>query len=411
MYARNKLVITAFILAGLLSLLGLFRLFALRFARGDMFPPYSSLRSDPLGCKALFMALERTPGLEVTRNFRSPDKLKDIRGGTIFYPGAEESLMDASADKQVEQLEALAGLGNRLVISFVPGRKNTFVATSGKNSGNGRRVSKRGQRERSPEEKEEAKKSCDNHFGRWGISIDFSDSPAGESKGFFRAIQMDSGYGLPTSIPFHSTRRFRTDNGEWRMIYGYHGQALILERYIGNGSVVLIADSYLLSNEAMRKDRQAAVIAWLQGSNRMALFDEYHLGVSENPGVMTLIRKYHLLPLLFALMMLAVLHVWKSAVPFVGILHPEKTQLNGVNRDNFSGLVNLLRRNIVQANLLENCYREWLKSFAREARQRPVMVEQIRKVVERESARPAQKRNPLAAYREIAGILSNFRLR
>ena len=33
---------------------GLLHLFALRFAQGDVYPPYSSLRSDPLGKKALY---------------------------------------------------------------------------------------------------------------------------------------------------------------------------------------------------------------------------------------------------------------------------------------------------------------------------------------------------------------------
>ena len=47
---------------GLILLIGLFclllvNLFLLRFRAGDIYPPYSSLRSDPLGTKALVKAL------------------------------------------------------------------------------------------------------------------------------------------------------------------------------------------------------------------------------------------------------------------------------------------------------------------------------------------------------------------
>ena len=42
---------------------GLVHLFRLRFAAGDVYPEYSSLRADPLGAMAFCESLERMPGL------------------------------------------------------------------------------------------------------------------------------------------------------------------------------------------------------------------------------------------------------------------------------------------------------------------------------------------------------------
>ena len=41
---------------------GLVQLFKLRFAAGDVYPTYSSLRGDPLGCRVYFDSLEQLGG-------------------------------------------------------------------------------------------------------------------------------------------------------------------------------------------------------------------------------------------------------------------------------------------------------------------------------------------------------------
>src|SRR5690242_6328937 len=50
---------------------GIVQLFDLRFDVGDVYPPYSSLRSDPLGTMALFESLGRMSGLTLRRDFGS----------------------------------------------------------------------------------------------------------------------------------------------------------------------------------------------------------------------------------------------------------------------------------------------------------------------------------------------------
>lgn len=46
------------------------RLMRDRLDQGDVYPPYSTLRADPLGSKAFYDALESTPGVEVSRYVR-----------------------------------------------------------------------------------------------------------------------------------------------------------------------------------------------------------------------------------------------------------------------------------------------------------------------------------------------------
>ena len=60
----------------MLFVFGLWRLFALRFETGDVYPFYSTLRSDALGAKAFYAALETLPdGPRVERNFRGLARL------------------------------------------------------------------------------------------------------------------------------------------------------------------------------------------------------------------------------------------------------------------------------------------------------------------------------------------------
>ena len=67
MRKRAPLIILSVSLA--LFAAGLAHLFKLRFDVGDIYPEYSSLRSDPLGTMALYEGLERIPALSVRRDF------------------------------------------------------------------------------------------------------------------------------------------------------------------------------------------------------------------------------------------------------------------------------------------------------------------------------------------------------
>jgi len=422
MSGKGKFTIAALLAVVLFTAFGLLQLFALRFEQGDMFPPYSSLRSDPLGSKALFKALAASTGLEVRRNFRDLDKLKGEKGQTIYWLGADEALLQSGSQRQLKDLETLAGEGNRLVIAFGRGKERAAADQGEPEKCDDQGGPEKGDDQGGPEKGDDqdrkgvpAEEAVPTEAGPgsavvWGVQLGSFDLPAAPAEGRPMARLEAPAFELPGTIPLHSRRHFQDGGEEWRPVYSYSGQAVVLERAVGKGSIVLLADSYLFSNEAMHSDRCPGLLAWLQGASRSALFDESHLGVYDKPGIMTLIIKHRLVPFLLALIALAALYLWKSAVPFhlaAGELERQEQEV----RDNFSGLVNLLRRNIAAGELLGTCFQQWLHSFSREMRQSPELARQLEAALADEGAKPAGKRDPVAAYRKMAGLLSGFRAR
>ena len=69
---RRRLPLTGLGLVAALAFFGwgIVHLFELRFAGGDVYPAYSTLRKDPLGAAAFHDALAALPGLNVERNLR-----------------------------------------------------------------------------------------------------------------------------------------------------------------------------------------------------------------------------------------------------------------------------------------------------------------------------------------------------
>ena len=93
---RNKPILFAIFFAVLFAA-GLTEIFLLRFESGEVYPEYSSLRSDPRGTRAFFESLSLVPGVEVRRHMQPLLALKDFNG-TLFYLGLSEksNIEDAS---------------------------------------------------------------------------------------------------------------------------------------------------------------------------------------------------------------------------------------------------------------------------------------------------------------------------
>jgi hypothetical protein len=142
--------------------------------------------------------------------------------------------------------------------------------------------------------------------------------------------------------------------------------------------------------------------------SRTAVFDETHLGVSENPGVMSLVIKYRLTSFLVALLLLAGLYLWKNSIPLVPSAASVRFGDDGIttDKDAVGGLISLLRRNIPKTELLDVCFREWTKSFSREYRESDGTRARLQSIVDQEMAKPPAKRNPAAGYRKLARILA-----
>jgi len=147
------------------------------------------------------------------------------------------------------------------------------------------------------------------------------------------------------------------------------------------------------------------LLAWLVGPNRLVVFDEAHLGVVEEPGVATLMRRYRLHGLIAGIVLLMGLFVWKNSFSLVPPPRRAHAQNVVMGRDSAAGFVNLLRRSISGGEILKTCYEQWNRTTATRPDLAASRVAQANGVIEEELARTGLDRNPVAAYQKVSRIL------
>ena len=198
----------------------------------------------------------------------------------------------------------------------------------------------------------------------------------------------------------------------WRVIYRAKGQPVVIERSYGKGSVILVGDSYLLSNEALSRELRPDFLAFLLGPDRdgrmTVIFDEAHFGLKNHPGVAGLARRYGLHGLAAGFLLLAGLFIWRQVVRMVplpeadGNLPDEPSAFSG--RDALSGLISMIRRNLPRDRIIEVCVEEWKKSPDGK-KSSPEIQSKISAVL----ASPESRSDPVSAYRAVAEILAEKR--
>ncbi len=334
----------ALLLAGFVA--GLVKIVDLRAEHGDMFPPYSTFRADPLGTKALYESLERINGFRVSRNFASMDKIRDPHGALLFL-GLEAGPFFKSPEETLQHFPLWAAQGNRVVISFLP------------------------------------------------PGADRTTMGAGEAG---KVLQFDIGF-EPARNPRNRALYFKDLPSEWKVLISTGGHPRIIARDFGKGAIILCAESYLFSNEAILNDRQTRLIAQLIGDARNIVFDEGHNGMREDASVGTLARRYRLHGFAAGLLLLAGLFVWKSSARFLPALQ-EEDRLDSVSgKDAASGLVKLLKRSVPPAQLAAVCMAEWRRSPQLQERCGKQKLDRI------EAAAKAQN-DAVQLYRTIHQILA-----
>jgi hypothetical protein len=242
----------------------------------------------------------------------------------------------------------------------------------------------------------------------WGVEfgyrrLDVSDTDSYEPD----EAENHSGLPLPEYLAWHSATVFTNLDNSWRTIYARGTNPVVIERRFGRGSVVMATDSYFLSNEAMRKDRHADLLAWFVGPNRHVIFDEAHHGIMDTSGVATLIRNYRLHGLAAGLLVLAALFIWKNSLSLVPPHADEKSENYVAGKDATAGFVNLLRRNVPARDVLSVCFAEWTKSLYQGRYYTISAVSEAQAVMEAELKRSLRERDSVKAYQTICRILKN----
>ncbi|MCF7853655.1 MAG: DUF4350 domain-containing protein [Candidatus Pacebacteria bacterium] len=387
-------VLTAFLLCSLAvsMLLGLGILLHMRFWRGDVYPPYSSLRSDPIGTRALVDSLGRLPSVSVRRIFKPLSRV-DLHGETtLFYFGVSPGF--ALEEREMRDLTRFVYGGGRLVIAL-RGQSGTLTpetpvqiqaAPAKEDAGDGGDASRddgeggRDQMDSNPDAN--APKGGQRHdealprpdewrrvpvVAHWDVAV--SELPEAE-RGSGEARRMTTpDAGLARTIPWHAQYFFSESAREWSVVYALMGsekRPVVLRRNVGEGAIVLCADSYLFSNEAMRGDRTPTFLQWISGGRSRIAVDETHFAIQVHTGVAALAREYGLVPFVVALLALCALFVWRNAVGLVPPCPDDDGRRDGAvaaAKSSFSGLVSLLRRSVSRDRLVEVCVRTWRQTL------------------------------------------------
>lgn len=384
---------------------GIVHLMRLRFETGDIYPHYSSLRADPLGAKILFESIDRLEGVEARRHFRPLSVLRSPQPATLLYLGLSPEAI-AQAD-QARELEELARDGHRVVLTFRPIFSTNALPRSRARPIRTDTPDSRPPRSEPPRRIQKRPDPIDLR-ARWDFRFTLSPSAAvSDRTPVVFTAERAAEFDLPHTISWHTALRFQTAGNSWSVIYQCEGEPVLLERRFGQGAIVLSADSYFLSNEAMFRERHPDLLSWIIGANRHVVCDEAHFGIAENPGVAALARKYRLHGLAAGLLLLAALFVWKNVSPLVPVaadleLAPSD-HLTG--KDASSGFVNLLRRNISAAEVVFVGFEQWKHAMNQTPARSKLAGADSMVAAERE--RPPKERDPIRLYRSLAQHLSS----
>ena len=391
-------------------LTGVYSIFQLRFQRGDIYPPYSTYRADPLGCKALYESLDTYEGMRARRALEPFDELEDIEGSVFFNLGVVASPYLWERDV-VANVRQFIHHGGRFVITFAPvtGILNAWVHEyeEDANEDADEDTDENTDEDAGENENDRVRNRFMKQSLAWGVSNVVLDADAGAL-----AVRTTVGDNLelPDSIPSRTRLAFGVVDEAWKALYTINDHPVILERRIGDGTVVISSLSYVISNQAMKNDRHTRLLAWMVGRYDSAIFNEYIHGMIHRTGVAALARQYHLEPLFAGLLLLAILFIWRSVCPLVppgtrGV--PDNTRLGiATGRGSRSALVNLLRRNIPRQKILAVCYQEWKRTRGHGGMSAHVR-DGIADAIHEERAAPVGKRNPARAYNRLHKLLSD----
>jgi hypothetical protein len=358
-----------------LFIYGLIELFNIRFRSGDVYPPYSSMRSDPLGSKAYYDALASMQALSVKRNFRPVPRLDS--DSTLFLIGVNYWSVMFMDEEEIKVLESFVSGGGRLVLTFVPAAdvpyffKHRDKEECGTKDDNHQGTDCKKADEKQPDDKKPEenkkitpyKKPFTSLYDRWAFRVGFDESvkTAIRGKGIDTVLATNE-YALSPSIRWHSIAFIENPAEGWQAIYKTADRPVLIEKKYGKGSIVIATDSYFASNEAVLKERHPDLLAWLAGPHKFIIFDETHNGIAEHPGVASLLFKYRLHGLLAAFLLMAALFVWQNSSSLVPKRTGQEDDSDSTGKDYLSGLTSLLRRNIPKRELLQVCVSEWKKS-------------------------------------------------
>jgi hypothetical protein len=401
---RIRMGTIGFVLVVLGFAWGLIALLMMRFETGGLFPPYSSFRNDPIGTKALYASLEQLPGMTVQRFTDPLGSLADGPAGqTVFLLGANTQQPNKAPESMLHELGEVMERGGRVVLTFAPNAADFEMEYAAPEPA-----------EVEPEDdnaraRQERQLAMTNEMlslkDEWGIELDFEGMPFLDGDLIPETADLNDDGSLPESMAWHSGLQFVLHDSKWQTIYENRGYPVVVERAFGDGALVLVGDSYYVTNEGLAVDRQPEWLAWLVGDASAVTFDERHLGMARNPGTAHLIRRYGLESVVVGLIVLAALFMWRAgsslAPRYEDSLPADAADLER-GRDAHAGFANLVQRSIPKKDATDECVKQFVSSVLPGLRRSD--AEALKTALDQTAASHRSSR-PEDAYREVLNQL------
>lgn len=427
--------------------IGLWRLFDLRFAAGDIYPDYSTRNSGPTGGKAIFESLEQLPDFKPEQNYVPLMRLENVEGATLVFAGAGEGFFGRDSAKNFAkfegQLERNAHVIATLSASSIPPwtdhevdqpiedlwhpgdlglplkKQDELPAATRWEFAFVRAVDKKRQPRdgwRAIPASAAGRDSVERVAGAGDAAIPGSKTLATDVAPGSKTPATDAIAGSktpatqdgnpPQSLPrWFSPWRFVVKGSDWQTLAVVDDKPVIIQRSFGTGSLTLVSDSTFLSNEALWRAPHPEFLLWLFGKRPRIIFDETHHGTRTDPGVMYLVRRYRLSGFFAGVAVLLALFVWRASSSVV----PASSNGDGGGRDVLDradatvGMRNFMKQNIPAKFLLAACFTEWAKSSLVRRKYADAQVTAVRDLVKAAPARPSTL--IVKAYRSIGDFL------
>jgi hypothetical protein len=349
--------------------------FRIRLETTDGFPEYSTYRADPKGLKALYESMEATDLLHVSRRLQSSKILPSGENRVLLVAGVQAD-REIVSDDDSQFFAHWLTTGGRLIIALRPEKITPLESTP------------------TPHTDQEITNDSSvlrwkSLMRRWGAAI----VPTSE---IHSATAHSTLFGtIPRWLGCNSFDLLTTD---WKIIAVQGTRNVIIERPFARGSLVLLADSFPLSNEALAVDRNTGFLLWLIEKRDSVLFDETHLGLSEQAGIMTLAQRYGLQGTLVSIVTVLLLFIWKCQYTLVPRTKDQPTRLRVSGSSSDQVFLNLLQRTISRKDLLGVCLETWLKTA------RPTSAQLAR--LEKFRSESGQEQPVVERYNQLTTLLN-----
>jgi len=331
---RNDRLI-AFILIGLMATLFVvigIQMFKVRAEVNGAYPEYSSFRADPKGYRILFETLSRIPSIKVERSVQPLREVPSGNGKILVVAGL---LPGGWPAEEIKLLNDWMTNGGTLLVAF-----------------NSRQFDSREETQKDPVSPESKRVHGEvDKVESWEIRIFWSKQSL--------ATQLQSNLFADQSS-WAGHLYIEPTKSHWDVLAKARDLPVVLQRRFGAGKLILLADSYPLSNIALAAHRNTALVSWLFPEHSTVIFDETHFGIVDHPGVIGLARRYGLDGAFVVVLGLALLYLWASRYslrPVRRVRADTESAVRGAGGNEI--FTNLLRRTLPTTDLCAVCLQIW----------------------------------------------------